>query len=74
MTYPDQFEFYDELIQTVHDLQGKITHEYTLFNGFSLDLPDNTITVLKDINDKLLWGLTIEEDQQVHAYANEHIL
>ena len=71
ITYPDEFPYYDKLVQTVHDLQGTITHEYTLFNGFSVDLPQDTVNTLKSLNDKYKWGLEIEEDQEVHALGGQ---
>ena len=76
ITYPDEFPYYDKLVQTVHDLQGTITHEYTLFNGFSVDLPQDTVNTLKSLNDKYKWGLEIEEDQEVHALGGQqpHLL
>lgn len=62
-------------METIKELDGKITHEYTLFKGFTVDLPESTVNILKDINGNLKWGLTIEEDSEVHIYASEqHIL
>ncbi|QEU60779.1 hypothetical protein KDRO_D04740 [Kluyveromyces lactis] len=65
--YPDSFPYYNDLVNVVHELDGTITHEYTLFNGFSLDLPEEFVSKFKEMNQHFNWGLEIEEDQEVHA-------
>lgn len=73
--YPDQFAYHTELMGVLQELEGTVTHEYTLFNGFSVDLPQDCVDKFKEMNQEFRWGLEIEDDQEVHALGNpkEHV-
>ncbi|CUS22358.1 LAQU0S05e03576g1_1 [Lachancea quebecensis] len=61
-----------DLKSFVQEVGGKITHEYSLIKGFSLQLPaDDTSDILQKIErfgEKLSCKLNLEQDQEVHTF------
>ncbi|CEP60999.1 uncharacterized protein LALA0_S02e04478g [Lachancea lanzarotensis] len=61
----------DDFKSLVKQTGGKITHEYSLVKGFSMELPSahssDIVKKLLNFAQKLHCKLNIEEDQEVHA-------
>ncbi|CAR21625.1 uncharacterized protein KLTH0B06314g [Lachancea thermotolerans CBS 6340] len=61
-----------DLKSFVQQVGGKITHEYSLIKGFSLQLPaDDSSDILQKIEsfgEKLSCKLNLEQDQEVHTF------
>ena len=51
---------------------GKITHEYVLIKGFTVDLPSDAIPTLKKklslIGKEFEYNFNLEKDSEVHAF------
>ncbi|SCU96774.1 LAME_0F17392g1_1 [Lachancea meyersii CBS 8951] len=63
----------DDLKSLVKQTGGKITHEYSLVKGFSMEIPSSHSTDvlerLEKFAQKLKFKLNIEQDQEVHAMS-----
>ncbi|SCU92503.1 LAFA_0F11034g1_1 [Lachancea sp. 'fantastica'] len=61
----------DDFKSLVKQAGGKITHEYSLVKGFSMELPSahssDIVNQLSKYAKKLQCNLNIEQDQEVHA-------
>lgn len=68
---------WDEAKRTIDDLGGKVTHEYSLFRGLSLELDDrmkeNIDHVIDVLGDKYGVVAHLEEDKLVHT-AKGHLI
>lgn len=68
---------WNEVKQTIGDLGGRITHEYSLFRGFSLELGDDVKEHVDHVIDVLenKYGVKahLEEDKLVQA-AKGHFM
>lgn len=61
----------------VSEFNGKVTHEYSLINGLSFEIDDNTLsTGLKDklqsLGQSVGVVVNVEKDQDVHAFSGKH--
>lgn len=67
------FTALDQVKELVKELGGRITHEYSLIKGFSLEVPSSAsseiITQLDHLKEKLGCGIQIEKDSEVHAFG-----
>ncbi|SCU87181.1 LADA_0E02498g1_1 [Lachancea dasiensis] len=63
----------DDLKSLVKQAGGRITHEYSLVKGFSMELPAESskgiVDRLESFASRLKCKLHIEQDQEVHAFG-----
>ncbi|SCV05239.1 LANO_0H03114g1_1 [Lachancea nothofagi CBS 11611] len=63
----------DDLKSLIKQTGGRITHEYSLVKGFSMELPSDRskgiVEKLESFAEKLKCKLHIEEDQEVHTFS-----
>ncbi|CCE63693.1 hypothetical protein TPHA_0F02110 [Tetrapisispora phaffii CBS 4417] len=66
--------FMDDLKSIIKEFGGKVTHEYTLIRGFTIDMSSSNISGLKSrlttIGNEFGYSFNIEQDSDVHAIAN----
>lgn len=64
----------DDVKSLVYNLGARITHEYSLIRGFTLDAPDELLPLLKqrllEIETTLGYKVHLERDSQVHTFRN----
>ena len=62
----------DDLKSLVKQAGGKITHEYSLIQGFSMELPakhsSTIVEKIERLGKKLKCKFSLEPDQEVHAF------
>lgn len=66
-----------DLKNVITKFNGVITHEYSLINGYSAEIPENVATGLQNAlnvwGDKTGYTVNFEKDQEVHALpTHEH--
>ncbi|CAI1731451.1 hypothetical protein SEUBUCD646_0O03040 [Saccharomyces eubayanus] len=68
----------EDVKKYVVEIGGKITHEYSLIKGFTVDLPDNS-QVLDSLTERLSYienkfgaKCNLEKDSEVHALNRDH--
>lgn len=53
---------------------GKITHEYSLIKGFTMDASDEALSHIKEklleVEDRFGYKVYLEQDAQVHAFKD----
>ncbi|CAI4053427.1 hypothetical protein SUVZ_15G2940 [Saccharomyces uvarum] len=68
----------EDVKKFVVGIGGKITHEYSLIKGFTVDLPDNgqVLDSLKErlsyVENKFGTKCNLEKDSEVHALNRDH--
>ncbi|CCH58940.1 hypothetical protein TBLA_0B00970 [Henningerozyma blattae CBS 6284] len=69
-------QFFSDIKEQIKKLGGQITHEYTLIQGFTIDLRQEVLTPLKmklaDIEKTLGYKVYLEKDPEVHTFGNNH--
>ncbi|EJS43374.1 YHR138C [Saccharomyces arboricola H-6] len=75
----EQDNIIEDVKKYVVDIGGKITHEYSLIKGFTVDLPDND-EVLDSLKERLNYienefgtKFNLEKDSEVHALNRDHL-
>ena len=65
-------EVLTNLKSLVNEFNGKVTHDFSLINGFSFEMPDDYFVGLKSkINSfaqTIGTRINIEKDQEIHAF------
>lgn len=76
----DQNSIIEDVKKYVVDIGGKITHEYSLIKGFTVDLPDSD-QVLDSLKERLSYieskfgtKCNLEKDSEVHALNRDHLV
>ncbi|CAI4512825.1 ASN_HP2_G0023790.mRNA.1.CDS.1 [Saccharomyces cerevisiae] len=76
----DQNSIIEDVKKYVVDIGGKITHEYSLIKGFTVDLPDSD-QILDGLKERLSYieseygaKCNLEKDSEVHALNRDHLV
>ncbi|EDO18309.1 hypothetical protein Kpol_1039p60 [Vanderwaltozyma polyspora DSM 70294] len=69
--------FITEVKNIVSEFGGKVTHEYALIKGFTMDIPSDVVPNLKQklelVEKKFGYSFNLERDSEVHALVgHEH--
>lgn len=63
----------EDVKSLVFNLGGKITHEYSLIKGFTMDVSDDVLPHLKqqlqEAERRFGYKVYLEKDSEVHAFA-----
>lgn len=66
--------FLDDIKSLVHDLGGKITHEYSLIKGFTMDASDDVLPRLKkklqEVESEFGYKVNLERDSEVYCFES----
>lgn len=64
----------DDVKSLVYNMGGKITHEYSLIKGFTMDASDEVLPLIKakllEVEDRFGYKVYLEQDAQVHTFKN----